>query len=72
MKTFLYLRQYLADLFLEWQTFQIKAVEKNKTHILCSVIYFPKSYRLWHNVEKYGEARVNADNMAPARGILRK
>jgi len=32
--------------------FQTKVVEKIKTHILCSVTFFQKSYRLWENVEK--------------------
>jgi hypothetical protein len=42
VKTFLHLWQYLAEFFLEWEIFQIKVVEKIKTHILCSVILFPK------------------------------
>jgi len=29
-----------------------KAVEKIKTHILCSVTFFRKSFRLWDNVGK--------------------
>jgi hypothetical protein len=33
---------------------------------------FRKSCRLWDNVEKYGKARNEADNMAPARGMLDK
>jgi hypothetical protein len=33
-----------------------KFVEKLKTHILCSVISFRKSCRLWDNVEKYCRA----------------
>jgi hypothetical protein len=37
--------------------FQIKVVEKFKTHILCSITFPPKSCRLWDNVEKYGTAR---------------
>ena len=32
--------------------FQTKAVQKIKTHILCSVTFFRKSCRLWDNVEK--------------------
>jgi len=31
--------------------FQIKVVEKIKTHILCSVTFFQKSCFLWDNVE---------------------
>jgi hypothetical protein len=32
--------------------FQTKAVEKIKTHILCSITFFRKLCRLWDNVEK--------------------
>ena len=31
---------YLVRIFLEWQTFQTKAVEKIKTHILCLTTFF--------------------------------
>jgi len=41
---------------------QTKAVEKIKTHILCSIIFFRKSYRLWDNVEKCGRAKQTTDN----------
>jgi hypothetical protein len=37
---------YLAHFFLEWETFQTDAVEKLKTHILCSVTVFRKLYCL--------------------------
>ena len=57
MKTCSHLWQYIADLFLKWEIFQIKVVDKTKTHILCSVTCFRKSCRLWDNVEKYGGAR---------------
>jgi hypothetical protein len=40
MKTFTHLWQYLAEFFLEWEIFQIKVVEKIKTHILCSETFF--------------------------------
>jgi len=51
--------------------FQTKFVEKIKTHILCSVTFFWKSYRLWDNVEKYCRAgQVTDDNMAHAHFIL--
>ena len=43
----------LAHFFLEWEMFQIKVVEKIRTHILCSVTFFWKSCRLWDNMEKY-------------------
>jgi hypothetical protein len=37
-------------------------VEKIKTHILCSITFFHKSYHLWDNVEKCGEAREATDD----------
>jgi hypothetical protein len=37
--------------------FQIKVVEKVKTHVLCYKTAFRKSSYLWGNVEKYGKAR---------------
>jgi hypothetical protein len=67
METFSHLWQYLVELFLELKVFQIKAVEKIKTHILCPItfFFFRKSCRLWDNVEKYGGAReAGNDNMA--------
>ena len=54
---FSHLWQYLAKFFLEWEMFQIKVVEKIKTHILCPVTAFRKSCRLWDNVEKSGGVR---------------
>jgi len=36
--------------------FQIEAVQKVETHILCSVTFSQQSCRLWDNVEKYGRA----------------
>ena len=52
--------------------FQIQVIVKIKTHILCSRTVFRKSRRLENYVEKYDGAREDADNMAPARGILNK
>jgi len=43
--------------------FQTKFVEKIKTHILYSVIFFPrKSCRLWDNVEKCLRIRLATDD----------
>ena len=71
MQTDIYFWSYLAHFFLEWEMFQTKVVEKIKTHILCSVTFFKKSYRLWDNVEKYGTAGQTAvDNMAYALCVL--
>ena len=70
MKANAHLWSYLAQ-FLEWKMFQTKAVEKMKTHILCSITLFPKSCRLLDNVDKYcrtGQARD--DNMAHVHCIL--
>ena len=69
MKMFRHLWQYLAEFSLEWEMFEIKVLEKIKTHILCSITVFRKSCRLWDNVEKYGGARKDADDMA-ARCVL--
>jgi hypothetical protein len=34
MKTFAQLWQYVAELFLEWEIFRMKLVEKIKTHFM--------------------------------------
>jgi hypothetical protein len=53
--------------------FQINVAEKNKTHVLYSVPFFRKSFRLRDNADKYGAARVAADdNMAHAGCMLDK
>jgi hypothetical protein len=39
MKMISHLSQYLADLLLEWEIFQIKVAEKIKTRILCSATF---------------------------------
>ena len=44
---------YLSQFFLEWELFQTEVAENMKIHILCSMTFFRKSYRLWDNVEKY-------------------
>ena len=45
---------YLFELLLEWGVFQKKVVEKIKTHVLCSIMFSWKTYRLWDDVAKYG------------------
>ena len=69
MKTYNHL--YLAR-FLYWEMFQAKIVEKIKTHILCSVTFFPrKSWRLWENVENCDTAtQATDDNTAHALCML--
>jgi len=55
---------HVPDLFLEWEMFQTKVVEKIKTHILCSVTVFWRPCSLWDdNVEKYGGAIQATDDM---------
>jgi hypothetical protein len=61
MKTYVNLWQYLAEFLLQWEVFQTKVPEKIKTHILCSITCFRKSFRLWDNVEKYGARRATDD-----------
>jgi len=43
----------VAQFFLEWEMFQTRVLKNIKTHILYSITFFFKSYRLWDNVEKY-------------------
>ena len=62
MKTFTHLWQYLAELFLQWEMFQIKAVEKINTHILFSIFFFSKIMPVKDNVEKCGGARHATDD----------
>jgi len=42
--------------------FQTKVVEEIETHILCSVTFFRKSFRLWDNVETYCRTRQDTDD----------
>jgi hypothetical protein len=69
MKTWVTLGQHLVEFFLEWETFESKAVEKiKKIHFMFSTsFFFRKSCRLWDNVEKYCTAgHVSDGNMAHA------
>ena len=44
--------------------FHTKVLEEIKTRILCSITFFIRSCRLWHDVEKYGTAeQATGDNM---------
>jgi len=58
---------YPAEFFLEWETFQTKAVLKIKKHILCLVTFYRKPLWkvLWDNVEKYW-----TDNVTHAHCML--
>ena len=56
--------------FIEWEIFQTKFVEKIKTHILCSVLFFFQNWcNLWDNVKNYGRARQARDDSI-ARGWI--
>jgi hypothetical protein len=57
MTTYVNLWSYLAEFFLERETFQVKFVEKIKTHMLCLITFLRKSYRLWDDVENLGRIR---------------
>ena len=61
MQPYVHLWQYLAEVFLEWEMFQIKAVDKIK-HLSCSITFSRKSCSLWDNVEKFGGAREATDD----------
>jgi hypothetical protein len=65
---YIYFLSYFAELFLEWEMFQTKVVEKIKTHILCSVTFFRKPCRLWDNVEKHGRVGQTT-NVQTARAL---
>jgi len=53
---------YLAQLFLEWEIFQTKFVQKIKTRVSFSItLYLRKSCRLRNNVETYFRAGQAAD-----------
>jgi len=44
--------------------FQTKVVQKIKTNILCSIIFFQKLCHLWDNVQKYcGTRGATEDNI---------
>jgi len=49
-------------MFLEWEVFREKDMEETEQHILYSIIFFRKSFRLWDKVEKYGRARQATDD----------
>jgi hypothetical protein len=54
---------YLAEFVLAWEMFHTKVVEKIKTYIVRSTIFFPpKIVPLWDNMEKYCTARQTTDD----------
>jgi hypothetical protein len=62
----IYIFGHISHSFFRTRNVSEKIVEKIKTHIFCSVIFFffRKSCRLWGNVEKYCRAgRASNDNV---------
>jgi hypothetical protein len=71
MKTNIYFLSYLIQLFLEWETFQIKFVGKIKTLILRSVTFSRKSFPLWDDTKKYcGSGQAVDDIMVHANCVM--
>jgi len=66
--------QYLDEFSFEWEIYQIKFLEKIKTHILCSITFFPKNCAMYEIMwKKYGRAtQITGDNTAHALCMLRK
>jgi hypothetical protein len=52
MKTLSHLWEYFVEFFLEWEMFSIKFVEKIKTHILYSIIFFFESCAVYEVMSK--------------------
>ena len=62
MNIYVHIWQYLSE-FLEWATFQAKAVEKiKKTRLMFSNFFKKEKCRLWDNVEKYSRDRQTTDD----------
>ena len=72
MTTNIHFLPYLAHVFLEWETLQVKVVQEIKIHILCRILFFfRKSCLLGENVEKYCTAgQATDDNRAHAPCML--
>ena len=61
-ETSIHFWSYLAQFFLEWEMFHTKVVQKIKTHILCSVTFFPENRAvyeiMWKNIVQRGRAQM--------------
>jgi hypothetical protein len=68
MRTYVHLWSYLAELFLEWEMFETRVVQKIKTHILCFQWFlFFENRSVYEMQKKYCLARqATDDNMAHA------
>jgi hypothetical protein len=51
-RRFTFIWQYLADFFLEWGMFHITVVDRTKTHILCSMTFFPENRVIYEIMSK--------------------
>ena len=74
IQTNIHFWSYVAQFFTEWEIFQTKVVEKIQTHVLYSVIFFPKSCLLWANVEtscRAGQATWQYGALVLHAGFLR-
>jgi hypothetical protein len=72
MKTNIHFLSYLVQFFLEWEMFQRNVVEKIKTRILGSVIFFSrKSCLFLDNMNKFCRTGKATDEIiAPAHCML--
>jgi len=52
MEAIIHFWSYLTEFFLEWGMFQVKVVEKIKTHFMRHNFFHKKSCHLWENVEE--------------------
>ena len=75
MQTDIHLWSYLAQFFLEWETFQTKVVEKIKRHILCSVCPPPENRAVYEtmctNTVEPDESQMTVWHMRTACWILK-
>jgi len=71
-KTFLI---YLAKVFLEFEMLRIKFIEEIKTHILCSVTFFPENRAvyetMWKNTVVQGRLQMTIWHMRNACWITK-
>jgi hypothetical protein len=71
MKTYVYVRQHLAEFFSELETFQTKMAGRIKTHIFCTTTSSRKLCRLRENLQKYGRAGQATDvNIRKAHALF--
>ena len=64
LKTNIHFWSYLVQFFLEWEMFQTQVVGEIKTHIVCSVTFFPKimPFMIWYMIDgegvEYGKSEM--------------